>query len=136
MPSVNKFNSFAKDVHEAMNLATDTIKVLLTNTAPVATNTVIGDITEIAAGNGYTAGGATVANQTSGQTAGAYKFSHDDVVFTAAGGSIGPFRYAVWYDVTAGNKLMGWLDHGSAITLADGQSYTLDVNPTNGVFAG
>lgn len=55
----NKFNSFVEAVAEkAHNLGADTLKVMLTNTAPVATNTKYADIsaTELANGNGYTTG--------------------------------------------------------------------------------
>ena len=59
MAAFQKFNDFAEQLGlKQHNLDTDTLKVLLTNTAPVATNTVKADLTEIAAGNGYTAGGA------------------------------------------------------------------------------
>lgn len=133
MATLNLFNAFKETAFEGMNLGTDTFKIALTNTAPVAGNTVLGDITEISAGNGYTAGGMAVAGVTSAQTSGAYKFSFNDVTLTAAGGSIGPFRYAVLYDVTTSNQLVGWLDIGSATTLLDTQTLTLDVNPASGV---
>ena len=62
MPAFNKFNSFVeargRGVH---NLHADTLKVMLTNVAPVAANAVKADITEIAAGAGYSAGGASPA---------------------------------------------------------------------------
>jgi len=133
MATLSLFNSFKETAFEGINMGSDTFKVALSNTAPSAANTVFSDITEIAAGSGYTAGGATLAGVTSAQTAGAYKWSFNDVVFTAAGGPIGPFRYAVIYDTTATNALVGWLDIGSATTLSDGQTLTLDVNPTTGV---
>ena len=57
MANFNKFNAFVADVaNKVHNLGSDTLKVLLTNTAPVATNAVKADLTEIAAGNGYSAG--------------------------------------------------------------------------------
>ena len=41
MAVYNKFNQFAEDVLEAKhNFASDVFKVMLTNTAPVATNSV------------------------------------------------------------------------------------------------
>jgi len=131
----NKFNSFPENLAEKVfNLGTDTIKVMLTNTAPSASNTVKADITEISAGNGYTAGGTAATTSSSAQTSGTYKLVLADVVFTASGGSIGPFRYAVIYDDTASNdELIGWYDYGYALTLAATETFTVDFNATTGV---
>lgn len=135
MATFNKFNSFAEAVYEKVhNLGSDTLKVMLTNTLPVNTNTVKANITEISAGNGYTAGGTQAVQSSSAQSAGLYKLVLADVVFTAAGGSIGPFQYAVLYNDTAASKeLIGWWDYGTAITLANGEIFTWDADPTNGV---
>ncbi|MFN7594764.1 MAG: hypothetical protein ACK5PU_04050 [bacterium] len=137
MATFNKFNAFVEHLAEGVhNLQSNTLKVMLTNTAPVATNSVKADLTEIAAGSGYTAGGTTAAITSSGQTSGTYKLVLADVVFTASGGSIGPFRYAVLYNDTPtspADPLIGWWDYGSALTLANGESLTWDADPTNGV---
>ena len=70
MAAFNKFNSFVEAVAEKThNLGSDTLKVALTNSAPVATNTVFANITEIAAGNGYTAGGTRCGAVTWARTA-------------------------------------------------------------------
>ena len=135
MASFNKFQSFVELVAEkAHNLGSDTLKVMLTNSAPVNTNTVKANLTEIAAGNGYTAGGTAAVQSSSAQSAGVYKLVCADVVFTASGGSIGPFRYAVLYNDTATNdELIGWWDYGSNVTLSTGESFTVDFDATNGV---
>lgn len=135
MATFNKFNSFVEAVAEKVhNLGSDTLKVMLTNTAPVAGNTVKANITEISAGNGYTAGGAQATQVSSAQTSGTYKLVLNDVTFTASGGSIGPFRYAVLYNDTATNdELIGWWDNGSAVTLLDGNSLVVDFDASNGV---
>ena len=52
---------------------------------------------EIANGNGYTTGGATLANDVAGAITGGYKYSSDNVVWTATGGSLPAWRYAVLY---------------------------------------
>lgn len=115
------------------NLASNTLKILLTNTAPVATNTVKADLTEISAGNGYSAGGPTVTVTDSSQTSGTYKLTISDVTITASGGSIGPFRFfALYNDTHASDALIGWWDYGSSITLANGESVTADFSATNG----
>lgn len=136
MAAFNKFNSFVEAVAEKVhNLGADTLKVMLTNTAPVATDAVKADLTEISAGNGYTAGGNTASVTSSAQTSGTYKLVlGDPATWTASGGSIGPFRYAVLYNDTATNKeLIGFWDYGSAVTLAAGESFTVDFDPTTGV---
>lgn len=130
-----KFNSFVEALAEKThNLGADTIKALLTNTAPVATNTVKANISEISAGNGYTAGGITITVSTSSQTSGTYKLVIADATLTASGGSIGPFRYVVFYNDTATNdELICYYDYGSSITLADTETFTVDADATAGL---
>lgn len=135
MASFVKFNSFVEALAEkSHNLGADTLKVLLTNSAPSASNTVKADLTEISAGNGYTAGGTAATISSSSQTSGTYKLVLADVVFTASGGSIGPFRYAVLYNDTAtSDELIGYWDYGSSITLASTETFTVDFDPSAGV---
>ncbi len=135
MASFNKFQPFVENLAEKVfNLGSDTLKVLLTNSAPAAANGVKSDLTEISAGSGYTAGGATASISSSAQTSGTYKLVLGDVTITASGGSIGPFRYAVLYDDTAASdQLIGFWDYGSSITLADGESITVDFDASAGV---
>ncbi len=137
MSAYQKFNAFVENVFEKVhNLQSDTLKVLLTNTAPIATNAVKGDLTEITPGNGYSAGGPTATVSSSAQTSGTYKLVLADITITAGGGSIGPFRYAVLYNSTPSSPLMpliGFWDYGSALTLADGESVVIDFDGTNGV---
>ena len=135
MATFNKFQPFVENLAEKVfNLQSDTLKVMLVNTAPVNTNNQKSNLTEISAGNGYTAGGTATTVSSSAQTSGTYKLVCADVVFTASGGSIGPFRYAVLYDSTATNsELIGYWDYGSSITLADGETFTWDADPTNGI---
>lgn len=133
MANFNKFQSFPEALAEKVhNLQSDTLRIMLSNTAPAATNAVKADITEIAAGNGYAAGGPQATVSSSAQTAGTYKLVLADTVITASGGSIGPFRYAVLYNATSGG-LIGWWDYGSAITLATGETLTVDFDDAAGV---
>lgn len=136
MASYTKFNQFTKDLIEKVhNFSSDSIKVLLTNTAPVATNAVKADLTEISAGNGYSAGG-TATTITTSTSSGTAKVVGADVVFTATG-SVGPFRYAVlWNDTptSPADPLIAWWDYGSAVTLANGETFTVDFDGTNGIF--
>jgi hypothetical protein len=130
-----KFNSFVEALgRKVHNLNADSLKVMLCNTAPVAANAVKTDLTEIAAGNGYAAGGTVSAGNGYSQTSGTAKLTSGDVVFTAAGGTIGPFRYAVLYNDTATNKeLVGFWDYGSAITLQIGETFTVDFDAAAGI---
>ena len=138
----NKFNVVVEHImHGVHNFNTHTIKVALTNTAPTATNTIFGDIVEIAAGNGYPAGGPSLVKISSGQTNGTYKYIVEDLTITASGGAIGPFRYIVLYNSsvqldqnnTASKPLIGWYDYGQSITLNDGESFTIDSSQTDGI---
>ena len=107
---------------------------MLTNVAPVVTNTVKANLTEIAAGFGYTAGGTQATLVSSSQTSGTYKLVLNDVTFTASGGSIGPFRYAVLYNDTAANdELIGFWDRGASVTLLDGDSFLVNFDGTTGI---
>jgi type IV pilus biogenesis protein CpaD/CtpE len=135
MASFNKFNAFVEDIAEKVhNLQSDTLKVMLTNTAPVATNAVKADITEISAGNGYTAGGTQATLVSSAQSSGTYALKLNNVTFTASAGSIGPFRYCVLYNSTpAAGNLIGWYDYGTALTVTAGNSFQVQFDPTNGV---
>lgn len=133
MASFVKYQCFVENVAEKVhNLASDTLKVALTNTAPnVATHAVLADITELAAGNGYTAGGNQTTQSGSSQTGGVYTLaSADPSTWVASGGSLGPFRYAVLYNATPTSPLkplIGYWDYGSSITLAAGETFTVDL---------
>jgi hypothetical protein len=119
-------------------LGTDVLKVALTNTAPnVATHVALADITQIGTGGGYTGGaggGLTLDSVTYTETGGTGSLACADEVFTAAGASVGPFRYAVLYNDTPTtpivDPLIGYWDYGSALTLLDTESLTLDFGAT------
>lgn len=134
MVTLSKFNSFVEALAEKVhNLGADTLKVALTNSAPVATNTVLGDITQIANGNGYTTGGTATTISSSAQSSGTYKLVITDVVFTASGGAIGPFQYVVIYNDTASNdELIAWYDYGSPISIPNGATFSVDFNASAG----
>ncbi len=137
MAAFQKFDAFPEHLAEKVhNLGADTLKVMLTNVAPVAANSVKADLTEIAAGFGYTAGGTAPAITSSAQASGVYKLVLADVVFTAAGGTMATFRYAVLYNDTPSSPadpLIGFWDYGSGVSLADGVSFTVDFSAANGV---
>lgn len=136
MATFNKYNQFVEDltqkVHDLFGTAgsgADTCKVMLSNTAPnAATHAVRADATEITGGNGYVSGGASATNVGTRSTA-TVTVAGTDIVFTASGGTIGPFRYAILYNDTPtspADPLIGWWDYGSSITLASGETFTVD----------
>lgn len=138
MASFAKYNVMAANPYLAkMNLASDTVKILLTNTAPVATDATYAGISanELANGNGYTTGGASLTLTSATQSSGLFKYiaSAASPTWTASG-SMGPFRYVVAYDFTATNKdLMGSWDYGSSITMVAADTFTATFDASNGI---
>lgn len=132
MVAFNKFNAFVENVAEGVhNLQSNQLRIALTNTAPVATNSVLADLTEISYTN---LSSRLVTTSASAQSGGVYKLTCADLVLTASGGSVGPFRYVVLYnDTPAGDPLIGWYDYGSSITLQSGETLTIDFDQVNGV---
>jgi len=120
MVAFNKFNSFIEAIFEKKHdFSSDTFKLMLSNTAPVATNTQKTDITEISAGSGYTAGGEALTITSSSQSSGTYSWIITSDITWTNSGTIGPFRYAVLYNDDATNdELVGWWDYGSSVTLS------------------
>lgn len=127
----SKFNDFTNQLVRAKHdFSSHVFKVMLTSIAPVLANSIKGDLTEIAAGNGYTAGGPT-STITLATASGTVTISGAQAVITAAGGSIGPFRYAVLYNdtqTTPVKPLVTFLDYGAALTLGDTESLTIKFN--------
>lgn len=141
MAAFNKFNLFTQDLCEgAHNFKSggQTFNVMLTNTAPVATNHLYGDIsgTELANGGGYTTGGVASAMSDS-SASGTEKVLATNVTFTGSGGGTAAFRYAPIYNVTQTTPLkplVSWYDYGSSISLLAGDTFTVAFDGTNGFF--
>jgi hypothetical protein len=135
MASFQKFNAFVADVaNKVHNFGADTLKILLTDTAPVATNAIKANLTEIGAGNGYAAGGTAVTITSSAQSGGTYKLIGNNVTFTASGGSIAQFRYAVIYNATAASgNLIGWWDYGTEVNVTNGNAFQVQLDAVNGI---
>lgn len=136
MATWNKINSFVEHLAEKVhNLGADALVVALcaAANAPVATNTVLADLTQISYTN---LSSRALSVSSSAQTSGTYKLVVSDLVLTASGGSVAAFRYIVPYNDTPtspADPLLGWYDYGSALTLADGETLTLDFDGTNGM---
>lgn len=136
MATFNKFNAFVEHVAEGVhNLGSNQLVVALTNTAPTASNSVRADLTEITYTN---LSSRNITTSSSAQTSGTYRLILTDLVLTASGGSVGPFRYVVIYNDTPtspADPLIGYYDYGSSITLADGETLTIDFDGTNGLLS-
>lgn len=137
MAAFQKFHAFVEALAEKKhNLGSDTLKVYLTNETPSASaDAVKADLAEITVGvDGYTAGGNTCSITSSSQTSGTYKLVLVDPATWTSTGTIGPFRYAVLYNDTASNdELIGFWDYGGSVTLANGETFIVDFDPTSGV---
>ena len=137
MAAFQKFHAFVEALAEKKhNLGSDTLKVYLSNDTPSASaDAVKADLAEITVGvDGYTAGGNTCSITSSAQTTGTYKLVLGDPATWTSTGTLGPFRYAVLYNDTATNdELIGYWDYGASLTLANGETFKVDFDPTSGV---
>jgi len=134
MATFNKFECFVGDLGDKVHdLDADVVKVYLTNATPSASaDSVKADLAEITAEYGYPTGGTDITNVWS-ETGGTATLSGTDVVFTGTGGSFGPFRYVIMYNDTPtspADPLIGWSDYGSAVTVNDGETFTVDFGAT------
>lgn len=143
MAAYNKFQDFVEQVLLAkhdFSAAGHVFRIYLSNAAPSASlDAVKADLAEIAGGNGYTAGGDDTQN-TLAEAAGTATVTGTKVVWTASGGTIGPFQYVVLYNDTQtspADPLVAWWDYGSALTLQIGETFTVKFNngdPTGTIF--
>jgi hypothetical protein len=131
MASFNKFQQFVEDLGDGVHQLKSTghtLNVYLSNATPdAAADAVKTDLAEISTGNGYT--GPEDTQNDASESGGTLTVTGTDVVITASGGTIGPFRYVVLYNDTPtspADPLIGWWDYGSSITLQDQESFTID----------
>ena len=128
MATFNKFNSFVEALSEKVhNLGADTLTVALCNSAPLATDTVLANITEISYTNiqDGTTTGRNLTGVTSGQVSGTYTLDANDLVLTATG-TVPTFRYAVLFNDTAtSDELIGYYDYGATVDLLNGETFTI-----------
>lgn len=135
MAAFNKFQDFAEQLCLAKhNLNTDALHVYLSNATPSASlDAVKADLAEISAGNGYTADGIDTLN-TFAESGGTGTLTGTKAVWTASGGSIGPFQYVALMNVTQTSPLkplIGWWDYGSALTLLTGETFSVKYNSSD-----
>jgi len=128
MATYNKFNQTVEDWLEGVYTAsTDqfTVALCAAANAPVATNSVLADLTQISYTN---LSSRNITTSSSGQTSGTFTQLFTDLVLTASG-AVATFRYVVVYNNTPASPLdplLCWYDYGSDLTLASGETLTLD----------
>lgn len=133
MAAYNKYTAAIEPMLEAMNAGTDAWKVALSNTINAADTTFTPGTTDLATGNGYTAGGNAATTSTSSQTGGTFKLVlNSPAVWTATGAGF-TFRYAILWDSTTSTPVAYW-DYGSSQAVAAGETVTVTLDATNGVF--
>jgi hypothetical protein len=132
MAAFNKFRAFvehlAEGVHNFSSDSTCTLTAALSAAAntPVNTNSVLADLTQISYTN---LSSRVIPVSASSQTAGTYTLACTDTVLTASGGSVAAFQFVSIYNddpTSPADPLIGWYDYGSAVTLADTETFTLD----------
>ena len=116
---------------EEADLDGDQFLVALSNTAPASEtnpplangNGILANVTQISYTN---LSSRNLTRVESSETAGVYKLDFSDLVLTASGGSVGPFRYIYIVDDTiTGDPIVGVYDAVTPITITDGSSRTL-----------
>jgi hypothetical protein len=141
MASFVKINDFVANAVENMDLESDQLAIALSNTAPGSessnptadTNGILGNVTQISYSN---LSSRNLTTTSSGQSGGVYKLVLADLTLTASGGSVAAFRYIYIYNDTVSSPadpLIGYYDYGSSLTLNDGDTFTIDFSPSNGV---
>jgi hypothetical protein len=125
MATYNKFNAWVENMVESANLGTDQFVVALTNTLPTSADSVLADITQISYTN---LSSRNLTTASASQTSGTFSLALNDLTLTASG-AVATFRYVVIYDDTPtspADPLVAWFDYGSSVTLANGETFTLD----------
>lgn len=134
MAAYNKFNQFVEDLGDGVHhfkTAGDLFKVYLSNATPSASlDLVKTDLAEITAQNGYPSGGSDIQNDAS-ETSGTLTVTAVDVVWTGTttDPAFGPFQYVALYNDTSSSPLdplVAWWDYGSAISINNGETFTVD----------
>lgn len=108
-PNLAKLNFFSATNLLAANVANFKLALLASTWTPApTTDEVFANVSanEIAAANGYSAGGIALTSVALSQTAGVVKFTSAAAQWTATGGSIAAWRYGmVYYNGTLNGKV-------------------------------
>jgi len=127
MATYTKFQAFVDNLAEgAFTFSTDTLQVALSNAAnppSAASDAVLADFTQIAYTN---LSSQVITTISSTQTGGTYSLVLTDLILTASG-AVAAFQYVTIFDQTAANdELIAFFDYGSEVTLASGETFTID----------
>jgi len=129
----NKYTAAIEPLLEGINAGTDAFKVALAATVNAADTVFTPGTTDLATGGGYTQGGNACTTASASQSGGTYKLVlNSPAVWTASGGGF-TFRYAILWDSTT-NTPIGYWDYGSSQVVAAGETVTVTLDATNGVF--
>jgi hypothetical protein len=132
MATFTKFQQFVEDLSKGVhNFTSDstcsvTVALCAAANAPVATNSILANLTQASYTN---ASSRIITGVTCEHTVGVVTITATDLVITASGGTVGPFRYVVLYNddpTSPADPLISFADYGSDITLADGETFTVD----------
>ena len=134
MAAYVKINDWVENMSEVADLDSDTFIVALSNTAPGAegsnpTTDGNGVLANVTAVSYVDCSSRTLVLASSSQTAGVYTLDFNDLVLTSSG-TVGPFRYVYIYDDTPAapaDPLVCYFDYGSSITLANGETLTIEL---------
>jgi hypothetical protein len=135
MPTASyvKYTAAIEPLLENINSGTDTWKVALAATVNIADTTFTAGTTDLATAGGYTAGGNTATVASATQTSGTYKLVLNSPATWTATGAGFTFRYAILWDSTTSTPVAYW-DYGSSQAVASGETVTVTLDGTNGVF--
>lgn len=135
MPTASyvKYTAAIEPLLEGINAGSDAWKVALAATVNVADTTFTPGTTDLATAGGYTAGGNTTTISSATQSAGTYKLVLTSPATWTATGAGFTFRYAILWDSTTSTPVAYW-DYGSSQAVAAGETVTVTLDATNGVF--
>lgn len=118
-------NSYKQELLEGVHASTDTYKIaLFTSSATLdKTTTAYSTTNEVANGGGYTTGGATLANFTSGLSSDKAYITFDDVSWA---NSTITARGCLIYNSSKSNKAVAVFDFGSEVVSVSG-TFSIDL---------
>jgi hypothetical protein len=133
MATYNKYDNGSESLVEGINVATDTWRIILSDTAPDVADVTQADAAELATAGGYTVNGNTCAVTSSGQTSGVEKLILESPDAWTGSGAGFTVRYAILWNET-NDRLISWWDYGVSQLVAAGDTFTVELDPINGVF--